>query len=101
MFLKLKRYIEEKEATIKDITQKLESAESECSVQKTDLSQLREEMAELKTIKEKITAENEKLNEDARYSQHRLFELQAKVIDSEVEIARLKKEQLGPIVKKR
>ena len=101
MFLKLKREIEEKDAEISEVSQKLESAEAECNEHRKSLSAFEEKITELKSQKEKFEAENIKLNEDARNSQHRLFELQAKVIDSEVEIARLKKEQLGPIVKKR
>jgi hypothetical protein len=30
-----------------------------------------------------------------------VFELQAKIIDTEIEVAKIKKEQVGPIVKRR
>ena len=101
MFLKLKREIEEKEAKINEVSHELEKVKDECEEQTKALSEFEEKIAELKIQKEKFEAENNKLNEEARTSQHRLFELQAKVIDSEVEIARLKKEQVGPIVKRR
>ena len=51
--------------------------------------------------KEEITGENDKLNQESRTFQHKVFELQAKIIDTEIEVAKIKKEQVGPIVKRR
>ncbi|NOW54443.1 uncharacterized protein YlxW (UPF0749 family) [Clostridium saccharobutylicum] len=55
----------------------------------------------LEKEKEALSSENEKLNDESRKSKHKLFELQAKVIDTEIEIAKIKKGQVGPIVRKK
>lgn len=58
-------------------------------------------MSILSKEKEELTNENDKLNQEARTFHNRLFELQAEIINKEIEIARAKKEQVGPIVKKK
>ena len=94
IFLYLKRQIEAKEKDLKSINQQLENG-------KESINELEGKISLLVKEKEEITGENNKLNQESRTYQHKVFELQAKIIDTEIEVAKIKKEQVGPIVKKR
>ena len=107
MFLKLKREIEEKEMIIKDTTNqidllkddynncvdKINKYEVELANSKDSVEELNETILRLEEEKEKVLNENNALIEDSKSFQHRMFELQAKVIDAEIELAKAKKEQ--------
>ncbi|MEO2682695.1 cell division protein ZapA, partial [Clostridium butyricum] len=114
IFLKLKREIEEKEKRIKDtgneIVQikedynncllKINKYEIEIANNRESIDDLNNRILGLEKEKTQILSEKDELIEDSKSFQHRLFELQAKVIDAEIELAKAKKEQLGPIVTK-
>ena len=87
MFLKLKREIEAKDI---DLGNSRESVEN-----------LQEKILALVKEKEELVNTNDKLDQESKTFQNRIFELQAKIIDTEIEIAKVKKEQVGPIVKKK
>ena len=91
----------ELEKKLKENSEILEKLELELNYKKKSLNELNEKINTLAKEKEELAKDNNKMNEESRISQHKLFEVQAKLIDTQIEIAKLKKQQIGPISKKR
>ena len=66
---------------------------------KESIDDLEDKISILVKEKENISSENDKLNADSRLFKYKVFELQAKIIDTEIEVAKVKNKQIGPIVK--
>ena len=62
---------------------------------------LENHISALERKKEELTSENDRMTEEAKGFQHKYFELQAKLIDAEVEIAKAKNQYVGPALRKR
>mgnify|MGYP001419065042 FL=1 len=87
IFLRLSNTIDTKEAQLKNLKEELDE-------KRTKINSIEIEM-------EKISKENQKMHEESKHYESKYFELQAKVIDAQIEVAKVKKEQIGPIAKKR
>ena len=81
--------------------EKINQYEIELANSKDSIEEIRNKVSQLEEEKEGLSNKNNTLVEEAKSFQSKLFELQAKVIDAEVELAKAKKEQLGPVVLKR
>ena len=98
---RLEKELEDKEGIFLKLKREIEAKEKDLNTSKVSIDDLQGKMSTLAKEKEELANENDKLNQEARTFHNRLFELQAEIINKEIEIARAKKEQVGPIVKKK